>query len=107
LAIDRAETGRPTAVARAVEDHDAVQHRSSDPDSHEAATMIRTYPICQSPAHRHQESLRGILRRLERDLEREPVLAATRQAPRPAIFESRPAVARPRLAHSPVRGLAF
>lgn len=33
--------------------------------------MLRTYPICQSPAHRHPESLRGIIRRLERDLDRD------------------------------------
>jgi len=69
--------------------------------------MIRTYPICQSPAHRHQESLRGIIRRLERDLEREPVLAATRPAQRLAAFESRPAMARPQARPIAVRGLAF
>ena len=81
--------------------------------------MIRTYPICQSPAHRHQESLRSILRRLERDLEREPVLSVTRPAPRhvpgpavrtpmrPAIFGSRPAVGRPLARPLMVRGLAF
>jgi hypothetical protein len=34
--------------------------------------MIRTYRICQAPGHRHPESLRGILRRLERDIANEP-----------------------------------
>ena len=33
--------------------------------------MIRTFPICQAPSHRHGESLRGIVQRLERELEHE------------------------------------
>jgi len=33
--------------------------------------MIRTFPICPAHLHRHGESLRTIVFRLERELERE------------------------------------
>ena len=42
--------------------------------------MLRTYPICPAHPHRHGESLRAIVQRLERELERES------RPPRQAVF---------------------
>jgi hypothetical protein len=46
-----------------------VDNSGQPPTIHEAIDMIRTIPICNSPSHRHAESLRGIFRRLERELD--------------------------------------
>jgi hypothetical protein len=41
--------------------------------------MIRTFPICPAHPHRHGESLRAIVLRLERDLEHEREASPARQ----------------------------
>jgi hypothetical protein len=40
--------------------------------------MIRTYPICPAHLHRHDESLRAIVNRLQRDIENEHAAAPAR-----------------------------
>lgn len=40
--------------------------------------MIRTYPICPAHPHRHGESLRAIVDRIQRDLENDREAAPVR-----------------------------
>ena len=46
--------------------------------------MIRTFPICPAHPHRHGESLRTIVLRLQRELEHERESRPTRQIAFPA-----------------------
>ena len=51
--------------------------------------MIRTFPICPAHPHRHGESLRTIVLRLERDLEGEPRPARKIAFPTPRLVARR------------------
>jgi hypothetical protein len=46
--------------------------------------MIRTFPICPAHRHRHRESLRTIVLRLQRELERESETRPARHIAFPA-----------------------